>query len=124
MVPNQPTFQGFKEGPLRLFVSTVQPSGEGACGLGGGSLRQRGAVSPGAPQVPDAGHAKSRGWVHGESRGHKCVSKLKRLKSGFLFQYSDQVIYWVKGYLGHSVAEPDKLGVCFDFTPGKASGME
>ena len=27
-------------------------------------------------------------------------------------------------YLGHSAAEPDELGYCFDFTLGKASGME
>ena len=27
-------------------------------------------------------------------------------------------------YLGLSAAEPDKLVYCFDFAPGKASGME
>ena len=56
------------------------------------------------------------------SQRYKVLASLSLLPSA-LTASPIRCLHWIC-YLGHSAAGSDELGVCFDFTLGKASGME
>ena len=57
-------------------------------------------------------------WLN-EHQGSNKLGRISLLPSAWPIRCMHLI--W---YLGHSASEPDKLGYCFDFTLGKASGME
>ena len=66
--------------------------------------------------------SESRWLEIGQNQGFSELSAISPFPSA-LTAWPIKSLHWIC-YLGHSAAQPDKLGVCFDFTLGKTSGME